>query len=119
MTVTTIERAELTLLVLPAQQARTAGSLHAYPIDLGQSAEEISAELDAVSELEGASRHQLVVTGLEFEDPEQHNTTITVSSADLDGVAWVLGDGGLVLDSAVGVLAVLEQLASVEVPVYA
>ncbi|MGB3676513.1 MAG: hypothetical protein WA988_18945 [Candidatus Nanopelagicales bacterium] len=119
MTVTTIERAELTLLVLPAQQARSAGSLHAYPIDLGQSAEEISAELDAVSELEGATRNQLVVAGIEFEDPEQYNTTVTMSSADLDGVTWVLGDGGLVLDSAIGVLGVLEHLASVEVPVYA
>ncbi|PZU04717.1 MAG: hypothetical protein DI630_00970 [Gordonia sp. (in: high G+C Gram-positive bacteria)] len=119
MTVTTIERGELTLLVLPTEQAQRAGLLHAYPIDLGQSADEISAELDAVSDLEGITRKQLVIAGLEFEDPEQHNTNVTVGSSDLDGVTWVLGDGGMVLTSAKGVLGVLDHLASIEVPVYA
>lgn len=119
MTVTTIERAELTLLVLPAQPGPQVSLLHAYPIDLGQSADEISAELDAVAQLEGATRDQLVVAGLEFEDPDQHNTNVTLSGADLDGVAWVLGDGGLALNSAKGVLGALGDLASIEVPVYA
>lgn len=119
MTVTTIERAEITLLVLPAEAGRSVSLLDAYPIDLGQSADEIGAELDAVAQLEGATRDQLVVAGLEFEDPDQHNTNVTLSSADLDGIEWVLGDGGLTLNSAKGVLGVLEHLASVEVPVYA
>ncbi|MFD4779746.1 hypothetical protein ACFWNH_02025 [Rhodococcus qingshengii] len=119
MTVTTIERAEITLLVLPAEPGPHVSLLHAYPIDLGQSADEIGAELDAVAQLEGATRDQLVVAGLEFEDPDQHNTNVTLSSGDLDGIAWVLGDGGLTLNSVRGVLGVLEHLASVEVPVYA
>lgn len=117
VTFTTIPRAALTLMVLPAQQL-SGGILQAYPIDLDQHAEAIDAELHAVSVLEGAP-DEIVIAGIEFGDPEQHNTTVTISGSDLDQVAWVLGDGGMVLESTTGVLAAIDHLGSIEVPVYA
>lgn len=117
-TVTTIDRSELTLLVLPAS-ADPAKRLDAYPIDLGQAADETTVALAAVAELEGVAVKELALAGLEFVHPEQLNTTVTLGHTDLDEVVWVLGDGGLVLNGANGVLRALEHLTSIEVPVYA
>lgn len=117
-TFTTIPRAALTMLVLPAQQLSAGDITQAYPIDLDQHAEAIDAELHAVSVLEGAP-DEIVIAGIEFGDPEQYNTTVTITGSDLDQVAWVLGDGGMVLESTAGVLAAIDHLGSVEVPVYA
>ncbi|QCB51791.1 hypothetical protein E5720_17660 [Rhodococcus sp. PAMC28707] len=91
MTVTTFDRAGLTLLVMPAE--RPADLLQAYPIDLGETTDEIAEALLAVSFLEEITPDQFIVTGIEFADPEQHNTTITLNSADLDETTWMLGDG--------------------------
>ncbi|WP_186626577.1 hypothetical protein [Rhodococcus sp. BP22] len=117
MTVTTIERAALTLLVVPVEPP--ADLLQAYPIHLGETVEEIEEALHAVSFLEEITPDQLVVTGIEFADPEQHNTTVTLNSADLDGITWGLGDGGWSLTSATEILANLKHLTSIEVPVRA
>ncbi|MDV6303551.1 hypothetical protein R3P93_13375 [Rhodococcus cerastii] len=119
VTLTTIDRAALTLLVLPARTLPVANLWQAYPIDLGESAAEIGDALHAVAWLNDITPDQLAIVGVEFADPEQHNTTVTLSGTDLDAMSWVLGDGGMALESTAGVLTQLERLASVAVPVYA
>ena len=119
VTLTTIDRAALTLLVLPARTLPADNLWQAYPIDLGESAAEIGDALHAVAWLNDITPDQLAIVGVEFADPEQHNTTVTLSGTDLDAMSWVLGDGGMALESTAGVLAQLERLVSVAVPVYA
>ncbi|WP_182262547.1 hypothetical protein [Rhodococcus sp. UFZ-B548] len=119
VTLTTIDRAALTLLVLPARTLPADNLWQAYPIDLGESAAEISDALHAVAWLNDITRNELAIAGVEFADPEQHNTTVTLSGTDLDAMSWALGDGGMELVSTDGVLAHLDHLVSVAVPVYA
>ncbi|MEH6797561.1 MAG: hypothetical protein V7694_25920, partial [Rhodococcus sp. (in: high G+C Gram-positive bacteria)] len=84
VTLTTIDRAALTLLVLPARTLPADNLWQAYPIDLEESAAEIGDALHAVAWLNDITRDELAIVGVEFADPEQHNTTVTLSGTDLD-----------------------------------
>lgn len=120
MSVITIDRADLTLLVLPAEQAQCKDLPHSYPIDLGDTPVQIEDELGVIASLEDITVEQFVLVGVEFEDPDQHNTTATVSGADLGALSWAVGDaGGVAMLGARGVLSVLTLIRSVDVPVYA
>ncbi len=89
VTLTTIDRAALTLLVLPARMLPADNLWQAYPIDLGESAAEIGDALHALAwhndiRLNDIPPDHLAIVGVEFADPEQHNTTVTLSGIDLD-----------------------------------
>lgn len=120
VTLTTIDRAALTLLVVPSRTLPADNLWQAYPIDLAESAAEIGDALHAVAWLNETTPDQLAIVGVEFADPEQYNTNVTLSNADLDAISWAFGaDGDATLTSTAGVLGHLEHLVSVAVPVYA
>lgn len=115
MTVTTIDRDSLTLLVLPAKHITTAQNHDAYPVDLCGSADEVSDDLETIAELESVDVAELVIAGVEFDDPEQHNTTVTLRTDDLAGVLWLLDGGSLALADTVLVLGHRDRLTAIEV----
>jgi len=111
----------VSLLVMPAKDARRKSLLHAYPVDLGQTLAEVTDELAAIGEIERVETGSLEIVGLEFADPEQHNTSVTLGTGDLADVEWLIGDMGLGIrgtDSRV-TLRNLDKLSAIEVPVYA
>ena len=120
-----IPAGELTLLVAPAAtDEHDAPSLvGAYPVDLGNDPEEVTDVVIAICQIEQVRATELTVLGVEFDDPEQHNTRVTVSGSSLrDLVLRVEGmdlSGQGSLDALLRSARLREALISLEAPVYA
>lgn len=117
-TLTTIDRTAITLLVA-ARKKRFSGAVsQSYPIDLADSAAQIDKSLHAVAWLEETTLDNLVIVGIEFADPEQHNTTVTLTGPELIAVTWVSRDGGPLFSMVGEIPGFVEEVVSASVPVY-
>lgn len=83
---------EVTVLVAPVNPATGhsgSSAIYAgYPIDLDAGSAGVAKQLRGICADEQITVDQLEVVGIEFGDPEQYNTTVTLDRDGLEMIVW-------------------------------
>ena len=110
---TRLDIASITLLV--AEPGAHAGAAAMIPFDLDEGTAQAAAALADFAADEHLETADLILAGIEFSDPEQWNTTVTLTGADLMSSIFADASGSRIPSDEV--LVRIAELDQVTVPV--